>query len=77
MAAKLGGVGALGSGFDALQWPGAPVRNILLQSVCPLDQGEHLSVVYDQIALREMLNALDPAPAVAPACVPIAPVIGG
>ena len=57
--------------------PGATVHNILLQSVCPLDQGEHLSVVYDQIALREMLNALDPATAVTPACVPIAPVVGG
>jgi triacylglycerol esterase/lipase EstA (alpha/beta hydrolase family) len=57
--------------------PGATVDNILLQTVCPLDQGEHLSVVYDQIALREMLNALDPATARAPACVPIAPVVGG
>jgi triacylglycerol esterase/lipase EstA (alpha/beta hydrolase family) len=57
--------------------PGATVHNILLQSVCPLDQGEHLSVVYDQIALREMLNALDPATARAPACVPIAPIAGG
>ena len=57
--------------------PGATVHNVLLQSVCALDQGEHLSVVYDQIALREMLDALDPAHAVAPACVPIAPVIGG
>jgi triacylglycerol esterase/lipase EstA (alpha/beta hydrolase family) len=57
--------------------PGATVDNILLQNVCPLDQGEHLSVVYDQIALRLMLNALDPATAQAPACVPIAPVVGG
>jgi hypothetical protein len=57
--------------------PGATVHNILLQNVCPLDQGEHLSVVYDRIALREMLHALDPAHAQAPACVPIAPVVGG
>ena len=57
--------------------PGATVDNILLQNVCPLDQGEHLSVVYDQIALQEMLNALDPATAKAPACVPILPLIGG
>jgi triacylglycerol esterase/lipase EstA (alpha/beta hydrolase family) len=56
---------------------GATVHNILLQSICPLDQGEHLSVVYDQIALREMLNALDPSHAQTPACVPIAPVVGG
>ena len=57
--------------------PGASVHNVVLQSVCPLDQGEHLSVVYDQIALRLMLNALDPATARTPACVPILPVAGG
>ena len=57
--------------------PDATVHNILLQNVCRLDQGEHLSVVYDQIALREMLNALDPTDAQTPACVPVAPVVGG
>jgi triacylglycerol esterase/lipase EstA (alpha/beta hydrolase family) len=57
--------------------PGATVHNILLQSVCPLDQGDHLSVVYDQSALRLMLNALDPAIGRAPACVPVAPIVGG
>ncbi|HEY3771360.1 MAG TPA: alpha/beta fold hydrolase [Solirubrobacteraceae bacterium] len=57
--------------------PGATVHNILLQSVCPLDQGEHLSVVYDHIALREMLNALDPATAQAPVCSPVLPIQGG
>lgn len=57
--------------------PGATVHNILLQSVCPLDQGDHLSVVYDRIALRLMLNALDPAAARIPACLPIAPIVGG
>jgi hypothetical protein len=34
-------------------------------------------VVYDQIALREMLNALDPADPQTPPCVPAAPVLGG
>ena len=57
--------------------PGATVHNILLQDVCSLDQGEHLSVVYDHIALRLMLNALDPATAQAPTCTPVAPVVGG
>jgi triacylglycerol lipase len=56
---------------------GAPVGAIGVQDVCPLDQGDHLSVVYDQIALRLMLNALDPATAQTPACVPIAPLVGG
>lgn len=57
--------------------PGATVHNILLQDVCPLDQGDHLSVVYDQVALQLMLNALDPATARTPACVPITPLVGG
>jgi triacylglycerol esterase/lipase EstA (alpha/beta hydrolase family) len=57
--------------------PGAIVHNILLQNVCALDQGDHLSVVYDHIALRLMLNALDPSTAVPPACTPVAPLVGG
>lgn len=57
--------------------PGATVKNILLQNVCLLDQGEHLSVVYDHIALQEMLNALDPTHARNPSCTPVAPLLGG
>jgi hypothetical protein len=57
--------------------PGATVHNILLQNVCPLDQGDHLSVVYDHIALRLMLNALDPSTAQQPTCTPVAPLVGG
>ena len=56
---------------------GAGVDNILLQSQCPLDQGEHLSMPYDHIADADVLNALDPAHAVAPACTPVLPVAGG
>jgi triacylglycerol esterase/lipase EstA (alpha/beta hydrolase family) len=57
--------------------PGAAVHNILLQNVCALDQGDHLSVVYDHIALRLMLNALDPSTARRPACTPVLPLTGG
>ena len=57
--------------------PGATVHDILLQNVCALDQGDHLSVVYDQIALRLMLNALDPSTAKTPTCTPVAPLVGG
>jgi len=57
--------------------PGATVHNILLQNVCALDQGDHLSVVYDHIALRLMLNALDPSTARQRACTPVAPLVGG
>ena len=56
---------------------GPNVTNILLQSQCSLDQGEHLSMAYDHIADADVLNALDPAHPVAPACTPVAPVVGG
>ncbi|HEY1711405.1 MAG TPA: hypothetical protein VGG07_00790 [Solirubrobacteraceae bacterium] len=63
----------------AQQYAGHPggLGHAEIEQVCSLDQGEHLSVDCDQIALREMLNALDPAHARVPACVPIAPVVGG
>ena len=41
--------------------PGAKVRNITLQDVCPLDLSEHISIAYDSNALQLVLNALDPA----------------
>jgi triacylglycerol esterase/lipase EstA (alpha/beta hydrolase family) len=56
---------------------GSNVTNTLLQGQCILDQGEHLSMPYDHIADRDVLNALDPAHKVAPACTPVLPVTGG
>jgi triacylglycerol esterase/lipase EstA (alpha/beta hydrolase family) len=56
---------------------GKNVQNILLQSQCILDQGEHLSMAYDHIADADVLNALDPAHPVSPACTPVLPVAGG
>jgi triacylglycerol esterase/lipase EstA (alpha/beta hydrolase family) len=56
---------------------GPSVTNILLQSQCALDQGEHLSMPYDHIADGDVVNALDPAHAVTPACTPVLPVVGG
>ena len=56
---------------------GPSVTNILLQQQCPLDQGEHLSMPYDHIADADVLNALDPAHQVTPACTPVLPVVGG
>ena len=53
------------------------VRNILLQSQCSLDQGEHLSMPYDHIADADVLTALDPAHPQHPACTPVLPVSGG
>jgi triacylglycerol esterase/lipase EstA (alpha/beta hydrolase family) len=56
---------------------GPGVTNIDLQSQCPLDASEHLATAFDHIALQDVLNALDPAHAAAPACTPVAPVLGG
>ena len=56
---------------------GPSVTNILLQSQCSLDQGEHLSMPYDHIADADALNALDPAHPVTPACTPVLPIVGG
>jgi triacylglycerol esterase/lipase EstA (alpha/beta hydrolase family) len=56
---------------------GPKVTNILLQSQCLLDLGEHLSGPYDHIADADVLNALDPAHRVAALCTPILPIVGG
>jgi triacylglycerol esterase/lipase EstA (alpha/beta hydrolase family) len=56
---------------------GRKVTNILLQSQCSLDHGEHLSMPYDHIADADVLNALDPAHPVTPACTPVEPIVGG
>jgi pimeloyl-ACP methyl ester carboxylesterase len=56
---------------------GRRVTNILLQSQCALDQGEHLSMPYDHIADADVLDALDPKHPVVVACTPVLPVAGG
>ena len=52
------------------------VKNILLQNVCGLDHTDHLGITYDPVAMGLVLDALDPAHAPAPPCVPVPPVIG-
>ncbi|WP_410668785.1 esterase/lipase family protein [Amycolatopsis sp. cmx-4-68] len=52
------------------------VKNILLQNVCGLDFTDHLGITYDPVAEGLVLNALDPAHAKTPPCVPVPPVIG-
>jgi pimeloyl-ACP methyl ester carboxylesterase len=56
---------------------GPNVTHITLQQQCRLDDGEHLSMPYDHIADRDVLNALDPAHAQNPRCTPVLPVLGG
>jgi hypothetical protein len=56
---------------------GPTVTNVKLQSQCFLDFGEHLSMPYDHIADRDVLNALDPAHARTPSCYPVLAFTGG
>jgi triacylglycerol esterase/lipase EstA (alpha/beta hydrolase family) len=56
---------------------GRNVTNVLLQSQCILDQGEHLSMAYDHIADTDVLNALDPRHQTTPGCTPVLPIEGG
>jgi triacylglycerol esterase/lipase EstA (alpha/beta hydrolase family) len=54
---------------------GANTTNVLLQARCPLDIAEHLSIIYDPVALRWVENALarkGPAdPGFRPSCLPL------
>jgi triacylglycerol esterase/lipase EstA (alpha/beta hydrolase family) len=56
---------------------GPNVTNILLQDSCILDLADHLTTPYDSIALRYVLNALDPAHAVTPGCRVVIAGVGG
>jgi triacylglycerol esterase/lipase EstA (alpha/beta hydrolase family) len=56
---------------------GANVKNILIQDQCPIDFDGHIGIVFDHIALRNVLNALDPAHAQGAWCTPIAFDLGG
>jgi triacylglycerol esterase/lipase EstA (alpha/beta hydrolase family) len=56
---------------------GPGVRNITIQDKCALDFSEHIGLAWDHVALREVLNALDPAHARSTLCTPVPPLIGG
>jgi triacylglycerol esterase/lipase EstA (alpha/beta hydrolase family) len=56
---------------------GPDVTNITLQQQCPLDLSEHLATPFDHIAIRDVLNALDPAHAATATCSPVLAVLGG
>lgn len=57
-----------------LTGPGA--TNIIVQDRCAIDFADHLAVIFDRVALREVLNALDPAHAQR-TCALVLPVFGG
>jgi triacylglycerol esterase/lipase EstA (alpha/beta hydrolase family) len=57
---------------------GPNVTNIVLQDQCWNDFGDHVSMAFDHVALRDVLNALDPGHARAPDCTwPVWPGTGG
>jgi triacylglycerol esterase/lipase EstA (alpha/beta hydrolase family) len=56
---------------------GSNVTNILIQNKCILDLGDHISMPYDHVVGREVLNALDPAHASSTLCTPILAGVGG
>ena len=56
---------------------GPNVTNITLQNQCARDLVDHVGIIYDAIALHDVLNALDPAGATSPACTLVLPALGG
>lgn len=56
---------------------GPGVTNRTVQDQCALDATDHIGIVYDHIALNDVLGALDPAHPRAVACTPVLPVNGG
>jgi triacylglycerol esterase/lipase EstA (alpha/beta hydrolase family) len=55
----------------------ANVQNITLQSQCPQDASDHISIPYDSNALQDMINALGPdSPDFQPSCAAVGPLIG-
>jgi triacylglycerol esterase/lipase EstA (alpha/beta hydrolase family) len=58
--------------------PSAPnVRNVVLQDQCPTDFTEHLGIIYDPVALQDVMNALGrDKPAFRPSCSIVLPVVG-
>jgi triacylglycerol esterase/lipase EstA (alpha/beta hydrolase family) len=65
------------SPYESQFLAGDGVTNILLQDQCPTDGVDHLASSYDSIALRDVLNALDPVHARAPECKVVLPGVGG
>jgi len=56
---------------------GPGVQNILLQQQCPLDFSDHIGIVYDPVALQDVMNALGPDnPHFVPVCTFVPPGLG-
>jgi triacylglycerol esterase/lipase EstA (alpha/beta hydrolase family) len=56
---------------------GPNVQNITLQDQCPTDFSEHIGIIYDPVALQDVMNALGPdSPSFKPVCSVVPPGIG-
>jgi triacylglycerol esterase/lipase EstA (alpha/beta hydrolase family) len=56
---------------------GPNVQNITLQTQCPHDASDHLSIAYDSNALQDMINALGADnPDFQPTCASVGPIFG-
>ncbi|MGW4714416.1 esterase/lipase family protein [Nocardia sp. NPDC004260] len=74
---------AIVSRYDEIATPyttgmldGPNARNIVLQDVCATDYSEHYGLTSDPVAVREVLNALDPEHARPAECPVVAPIVG-
>jgi len=56
---------------------GPDVTNFTLQDVCVLDRVDHVGMIYDEVALHLVLNALDPLHATPAPCTVVLPGVGG
>jgi triacylglycerol esterase/lipase EstA (alpha/beta hydrolase family) len=55
----------------------ANVQDITLQTQCPQDASDHISIPYDSNALQDMINVLGPdGPNFRPSCAAVGPIIG-
>jgi triacylglycerol esterase/lipase EstA (alpha/beta hydrolase family) len=61
-----------------LSGPADQVQNITLQNQCATDYTEHIGIIYDPVALQDVMNALGAdSPTFRPRCSVVLPVISG
>ncbi|HWW45401.1 MAG TPA: alpha/beta fold hydrolase, partial [Acidimicrobiia bacterium] len=56
---------------------GPAVTNIVVQQQCATDFADHLAIIYDRVALADVLHALDPSDTAPIPCALVLPGVGG
>jgi len=56
---------------------GPAVTNIVVQRQCATDFADHLAIIYDRVALADVLHALDPSDTAPIPCALVLPGVGG